>query len=445
MMTGARGMIKNNIETDIKGKCIENGSAQEQESIMQTVKNTITVSIKTNTHRGFIGWSSCDNICMDMHDCLDMCYGALAIYEYSAVLETAAYILVSGVKLASYADSSSGMLTDVIMRTYELIDSCTKAIEKQDKQIRDKALTIIIKEAKKKAFDGWPDWRYELLKCGIRLCDEKSAKKFEKSLDTMLDKEWDEYSSKYTKREDLVVRYLLHRHLYGKESTHEELYKSLYINELRIIAVKDALEDKNYDEAEKLCLEKAQEESLYYRSSDPEDWNNLLFDIYRKSNNKDKQITQAKKLLMMGNDVFWDVLKQLYTDRGEWEDKYIFLLDELKNGSRKSCYRSILVAENEKKRLLEDLTENTWDLFNYGEYLAEDYPEQLYELCYNVIRNNCAQAKDRREYRKVTSQIKQLIKWKGNEKAKILIEELKQTYKRRPALLDELSKAEKKL
>lgn len=419
---------------------------QVTENILQTVKNTIALSIKINTHRGYIGWSSCDNICIDMNNCLDMCYDTLALHEYIAVLETATYILVSGVKLASYADSSSGMLTDVIMRTYDLIDNCTKPIEKQDKQIRDKALTIIIREAKKKAFDGWPDWQYELFKCGVCLCDEKSAKKLEKALDSILDTEQDKYISEYRNCEDLIVRYLLHRHLYGKECTHEELYKNLDIKELRIIAIKDALEDKNYNEAEKLCLEKAQEDkSWHYQSSNPEDWNNLLFDIYKKSNNTDKQIAQAKKLLMMGNERFWDVLKQLYTDRGEWEDKYVFLLDELKNSNRKVCYRSILVAENEKRRLLEDVKEDTSDLFSYGEYLVEEYPEQIYELCYNLIRNNCAEAKDRREYRKVTSRIKQLIKWKGNEKAKILIEELKQTYKRRQALLDELSKVEKKL
>ena len=43
------------------------------EDIISIVKNTITALIKCNTHRGYIGWSSCDNICMDMHDCLDMC------------------------------------------------------------------------------------------------------------------------------------------------------------------------------------------------------------------------------------------------------------------------------------------------------------------------------------------------------------------------------------
>lgn len=57
----------------------------------------------------------------------------------------------------------------------------------------------------------------------------------------------------------------------------------------------------------------------------------------------------------------------------------------------------------------------------------------------------CARAKDRREYKKITKNIAQLIKWKGNDTAKSLIEELKQRYPRKPALLDELEKVEKKL
>ena len=177
------------------------------EDIISIVKNTIAASIKCNTHRGYIGWSSCDNICMDMHDCLDMCAETLEKRGYMAALEAAAYILVSGVKLASHADSSSGMLTDVIMCTYELIDKCTKEIEKKDKQMRDQALALIIREAKKSVFDGWTDWRYNLLKSGICLCDEKSAKKLEKVLDTLLEISREDYFPEYTKKEDLTVRF----------------------------------------------------------------------------------------------------------------------------------------------------------------------------------------------------------------------------------------------
>ena len=58
------------------------------EDIISIVKNTITASIKCNTHRGYIGWSSCDNICMDMHDCLDMCAETLEMRAYFSALIT---------------------------------------------------------------------------------------------------------------------------------------------------------------------------------------------------------------------------------------------------------------------------------------------------------------------------------------------------------------------
>lgn len=416
------------------------------EDIIPIVKNTIAASIKCNTHRGYIGWSSCDNICMDMHDCFDMCAETLEKRGYMVALEAATYILISGVKLASHADSSSGMLTDVIMCTYELIDKCTKEIEKKDQQMRDQALALIIKEAKKSVFDGWTDWRYDLLKSGICLCDEKSAKKLEKVLDTLLEISQEDYFPEYTKKEDLIVRYLLYRHLYGKKNMQKELYQNISINELRIIAIKDAMEEKNYDEAEKLCLEKANAENTWhYRSGDPEDWNNMLYDIYKIANNTEKQIAQAKKLLLMGNGKFWEVLKQIYKECGAWNENYESLLDELKDSKRTVCYRSVLISENEKKRLLEDVMENPYDLFYYGKCLIKEYPEQVYELCYREISESCAQAKDRREYKKITKNIAQLIKWKGNDTAKSLIEELKQRYPRKPALLDELEKVEKKL
>ena len=147
----------------------------------------------------------------------------------------------------------------------------------------------------------------------------------------------------------------------------------------------------------------------------------------------------------MGNEKFWDVLKQIFNDCGAWNENYESLLDELKDSKRTVCYRSILISENEKKRLLEDVMENPYDLFYYGKYLVKEYPEQIYELCYKEIRESCVQAKDRCEYKKITKKIAQLIKWKGKDTAKLVIKELKQTYPRRPALLDELERVEKKL
>ncbi|EKC44369.1 hypothetical protein LEA_20680, partial [human gut metagenome] len=105
---------------------------------------------------------------MDMHDCLDMCAETLEKRGYMVALEVATYILVSGVKLASHADSSSGMLTDVIMCTYQLIDKCTKKSKKGPTNAGS-STSINSKRGEKSVFDGWTDWRYNLLKSGICL------------------------------------------------------------------------------------------------------------------------------------------------------------------------------------------------------------------------------------------------------------------------------------
>ena len=111
----------------------------------------------------------------------------------------------------------------------------------------------------------------------------------------------------------------------------------------------------------------------------------------------------------MGNEKFWGVLKQIYNKCGVWNENYGSLLDELKDSKRTVCYRSILISENEKKRLLDDVMENPYDLFYYGKYLVKEYPEQVYELCYKKISESCAQAKDRREYKKITKKKAQLV------------------------------------
>ena len=416
------------------------------EDLIPVVKNTISASIKCNTIKGYIGWTSCNNICMDIHDCIETCEESFVVEEYLLVLETATYILVSGIKLASNADSSSGMLTDVIMRTYELIGRCTEEIAKLDKQMRDTALGMLIKEANKKVFDGWINWRYDLLKYGICLCDDKNAYRLEKTLDGFLADIEEDCFPEYRRNEDMIARYLLHRHLYGRENTKDELHEHIYISELRIIAIKDAIEEGNFKEAEKLCMENSNvDDDWRYSRNDPEDWNNILYDIYVAAGDTDKQIEQARKLLLFGNEKFWETLRQLYKKAEAWKEKYPELLDELKSSGKSVCYRSVLIAENEKQRLLDDLTEKPYNLFDYAEYLVMDYPEQIYSLCYRVIIDNCAQARDRREYKKVTKQISQLIKWNGDNTARKLIAELKQTYPRKPALIEELEKVERKL
>lgn len=417
----------------------------ETNDILEVAKMTINASIKCNTVRGYIGWHSCDTICMDMHDVLDMCEESFEQGRYTDVLETATYVLVSGVKLASYADSSSGMLTDVIMCAFELIELCTQTIAELDMEVRTKALALIIKESKKKAFDGWTSWRYELLDKAICLCDDKMSMRLEKILDIFLEDNEHEYMPDYKQSEDILLRYKLHRYIKGAASVKDELYANLHIKELRMIAVKDALDDKNYSEAERLCLEQIKKDDWSYYRKAPDDWNNILFSVYEEAGDVERQIEQAKRILLLGNEEFWDVLKRLCLRKNIWKEQKAILLEELKNSKYMVCYRSVLIEENEKELLLEAITDKPFDLFYYGQFLVKAYPDEIFALCKDYIREKCAEATDRRLYKKVCKDLLQLIKWKGSMIAKELIEEFREKYPRKTALLDELQKVEKKL
>ena len=87
----------------------------------------------------------------------------------------------------------------------------------------------------------------------------------------------------------------------------------------------------------------------------------------------------------MGNEKFWDVLKQIYNECGVWNENYENLLYELKDSKRTVCYRSILISENEKKRLLDEVMENPCDLFYYGKYLVKEYPGFMESMPWSAI------------------------------------------------------------
>ena len=126
-------------------------------------------------------------------------------------------------------------------------------------------------------------------------------------MDTFLEDIENDNVSEYQRQEDTILRYKLHRHIKGADAVKDELYANLYIKELCIIAVKDATDARNYNEAEKLCLEQIKKENGHFYTNTPENWNNILFDVYMQSGIIDKQIEQAKKILLLGNEGFWDV------------------------------------------------------------------------------------------------------------------------------------------
>jgi hypothetical protein len=103
-------------------------------------------------------------------------------------------------------------------------------------------------------------------------------------------------------------------------------------------------------------------------------------------------------------------------------------------------YRRVLVEEGETSRLMEYVRKNKWSVLQYYPHLVGDYAEEVFLLFTQVITEEAANSTNRKEYQKVCQKIRSLIKAGGAVPAGEVIEQLRNDYPYRPALLDELGK-----
>ncbi|HWQ75739.1 MAG TPA: hypothetical protein VN441_10520 [Syntrophomonas sp.] len=172
----------------------------------------------------------------------------------------------------------------------------------------------------------------------------------------------------------------------------------------------------------------------------------MLFEVYLKIGDKDKQADLAKDLLVNQHDTqYYAVLKQLFSESSVWDAEYPSLLERLGQALPYHLYLDILSKEGETRRLLTVVSVHPSSVFNYGKQLSMEFPKETYVLCIDEIRRQAAEADNRIKYKKVCSVIKKLFEFGGVAETESVITELKEKYSRRPAMLEELNSLAVKL
>jgi hypothetical protein len=133
-------------------------------------------------------------------------------------------------------------------------------------------------------------------------------------------------------------------------------------------------------------------------------------------------------------------LKELY-EQDEWTE----VLDRLIEAFEKERYQStvyieILKEEKLTKQMIEYCNKHKSLIMDLYPYLMESYVEEANGLFINYIEQSAEGTSDRRGYRNVCKLIKTYKKAFGTIHSYKLIGELKLTYQKRPAFIDELGK-----
>lgn len=410
--------------------------SEQFKTAISSVRERIAAAKRHGTHSGFIDYNGCISVCDEFITILEEAGITAQHGEYTYAYSVAALILINLAKLAVSADDSAGGITDTQGYVEDVLEKACSGVEYGSADA-DFIFLQSIKDSRNKAFDDWDEFSYDLLKMTARLATAKNVDKLYAVLDEFSIKlERDNYSSWHLES-DCLVRLAAITAVDGVETADRFMNDNLRYDGIRRIAVRNSIDKGDTVGAEKLCLDKINSTDSDYHWT--REWYDLLYEVYLKMDDKDKQADLAENLLVNKHDTkYYAILKNILIDKGMWEAEYPPLLERLGQNLPYHLYLDILSAESETQRLLAVVCVHPSSVFDYGKQLAAEFPKETYELCLDEIRKQAAEADNRMKYKKVCGIIKKLFEFGGISETVSVIGELKAKYPRRPAMIEEL-------
>jgi hypothetical protein len=410
--------------------------SEEFKTAMSAVRERIATAKRRGTHSGFVDYHGCISVCNELIAVLEDAGKAAERGDCEYAYSVAALVLVNCAKLAGSADDSAGGITDTRGYVEDVLKKACSGMERGSAEAEFIFLQSL-KDSWNKAFDGWDEFAYDLLLSTAGLATAKNVNKLYAVLDEFDAKlSRKEYSSWHLES-DRLVRLAAITAIDGEQSAEKFVSDNIQYNGIRRIAIRNSLDKSDFHCAERLCRDKISSTDRGYHWT--REWYDILFEVYSKSGDKERQAELAEDLLIGKHDTkYYTILKQLLSEKNVWKTEYPSLLAKLAQNLPYNTYMGILSKEGETRRLLEQLITHPSEVFTYGKQLSTDFPPETYALCLDEIRKQASEADNRIKYKQVCGNIKKLFDYGGNNEVGRIIEELKAKYPRRPAMIEEL-------
>lgn len=337
-------------------------------------------------------------------------------------------------------DDSDGVVGTTITESLTFIKEMVDE-ENFSPDIKEKFFEKLVNEAANKRYDGWADWRFQLLETCSVLANISSLKnKLESCLQSMMnDVKGDSWSTKYFYEKIFQIRYNLILQNEGEKQALNFVEQNLHFASFRKMAIERTMQKKNYDKVIKLALdgEELDKELLGLVN----DWRKYRYTAYKLSGKMDKQRALAIDFILDGNFEYYKDLKKTYNTK-EWGDIYPKLITKMEEQKKthSTVYTQILIVEDEKKKLLMYIQKNPSVVERYYKYLLPEFKKEVFSIFLIYIEEMAARARNRKDYQGVCSIIQNLKKAGGKEETSKIKQMLRLKYANRPAFKDELTR-----
>ncbi|MCC5890897.1 MAG: SWIM zinc finger family protein [Alkalibacterium sp.] len=357
------------------------------------------------------------------------------VRDESLAFESLLYLHKKTAKLTEQSDDSAGSIGGLFKG---IEDELSHRLSQPglDTQTQLSLLKQVEKTTNSKLYEGWESLVIDLLSVFKPATKDKQVRAaFLRILDKKL-KKLNQESEPYTVSELLKLKGFVIKS-YGSDKAYKDfLYAHEADSQIRKELLEYLLKKQAYKEVlDKLVLSHTIEPYWARR-----DELRYAYQAYEGLNELDNQIETGKELILANDFEYYNKLKAIAPDPKALYEDMKNSIKELQTYQSFDLYKKLIIAEKDTDAILQ-LTENNPHLIEMTlNLLKETYPEETLQIYTNYMFQLAEKSSNRKEYKQFCKKLTTYGKIFGEEKKRDVISQLEETYKHRPAMIDELSK-----
>ncbi|WP_373482574.1 hypothetical protein [Acetobacterium sp.] len=276
----------------------------------------------------------------------------------------------------------------------------------------------MLKLSDKSVFDGWEDFKIELLQIGIEFANVESLRnKLNQKIEAMIDKISGKPYKQYTVEALLRIELEIKSRYGTKTEVDEFIRQNLKYSSFREALIDKHIKEKDFQSVIGLALE-GEKKDRDHAGLVPR-WKKIRYTAYKQLAQKHEQQQLAKELLLDGNFEYYQELKAL--SPGNETALYLSLKQELKalkDWRGRELYRTLIVDAKDLDAIMDYVRENPQSIETYAGMLKETSKDEVIEIYQAYIKGAAGAARNRRDYQGICRIIKQYKKIAGQKKSR---------------------------
>lgn len=399
---------------------------------------------------GFIDYRGSDRAAKGIRSILKHAEDFLLQGEPTQAIPILKAVIESTVPAIEHADDSNGGLSSCISLAFDFLD---RAIAMLSPDGRGPLFAYCMAEALDEKYIGW-DWGWNLAEVAAKMVHTPEQRN---ALFTTVDRmaadrrlhrneiraniypgpkdiDFPDHDAEYADEIKLMVI----ERLDGPNAVEGFLKARVNLPRFRQTLVQFCIEQGNLAEAKRLCNE-------YVEIADSRlpgiqlQFQVLLLEIAQKENDITSVLQRARVLfLRTGEFAYYDLLKEL-TAADEWENSLQQLVRELKGKRSGHVLPEIYLREEKWDELLAAIQEGPPGAVDaYRKHLEPRFPAALCDIYERLALATLSAKANRQGYQLACQYLRRMSKLGQKERVDTLVRTLREKFRNRPALLDEL-------